>query len=541
MGAVLAAMALVGGACAGDDSGDDSNGSADPAGEPTYGGEVVYALEAETSGGWCLPESNLALSGMMVARAIYDTLTTPDENGDFVPLLAESLEPNGDYTQWTLTLPEGVKFHDGSPLDAQVVKNNLDAYLGRYPSRTPLLWPFVLDPIETVEVVDPLTLSITTDRSWPGLPAYLYGGSRLGIMAQAQLDDPDTCDRELIGTGPFVFEEWVQNDHLSATRNPDYWATDAEGRQLPYLDRITFRPVIDPDARLNALLSGEVQVMHTSSPTAVDVLEQEHEAGNVGLTQSLVNAEVGYLMFNTSRPPFDSREARQAVAYAFDRDLFRDIRLLDMFPMATGAFPEGTEGYLEDSGFPEYDPDRARELVAAYEEATGEPFEITYVYAGDVAGIADAQFVQEHLGEVGIDVNLRQVEQATLIETALGTDWDLMPFRNLPGSIPDGNYVWWYGGSPVNFGKYDDPELDALLDAGRVETDPEKARAIYEDVNRRFGSEVYNLWLNWTEWNIGTVPEVGGIRGAPLKGGTMPTAGLPTGHPVSGIWIAQDS
>jgi peptide/nickel transport system substrate-binding protein len=378
---------------------------------------------------------------------------------------------------------------------------------------------------------------ITTDRPWPGLPAYLYGGGRLGIMAQAQLDDAATCDRELIGTGPFVLEEWQVNERLSATRNPDYWLRDAEGRQLPYLDRIEFRPVVDEDARLNALLAGEIQAMHTSSATSVDTLEAERDAGTVDLVQSLARAEVSYLMFNVSRPPFDSRTARLAVVKAFDREQWSRVRALDQFPLATGAFPEDTPGYLADTGFPSYDLDEARRLVAAYEEETGTPLEVTYVFAGGPDAVAGAQYAQEQLAKAGIEVRLKSLEQASLISAALGDDWDLMPYRNLPGGAPDGNYVWWRGGSPVNFGKFDDPEINQLMDAGRVEPDPERARAIYEDVNREFGREVYNLWLTWVEWNIGTTPDVHGIGESPLPDRRREGKGLPTGHHLTGVWM----
>ena len=378
----LAVVALVAASCGGGGS-DGGSGTAADDGTPVSGGEVVYGLEAETLGGWCLPESTLAISGIMVTRAIYDTLTTPNADGEFVPYLAESLEHNDDFTQWTITVRDGVTFHDGTPLTAQVVKNNLDAFLGRYPARTPLLFPFVLKPIQSVEVVDDRTVSITTAQPWPALPAYLYGGGRLGIMAQAQLDDPDTCDTALIGTGPFELEEWAVNDHLSATRNPDYWATDGDGRQLPYLDRIEFRPIPDSDARLNAFLAGELDMLHTSSAPAVETLEAEAEDGTIGLVQTLANTEVGFLMLNASRPPFDSPVARRAVAHALDRDLYQRVRTLGLFPMASGPFPPGSKGYLEDAGFPEYDLAEAKDLVAQYEAESGRPFEFSYVHSAD--------------------------------------------------------------------------------------------------------------------------------------------------------------
>ncbi|HLT70298.1 MAG TPA: ABC transporter substrate-binding protein, partial [Acidimicrobiales bacterium] len=205
--------------------GDDDDADAGP---PQYGGKMVYGLEAETTNGWCLPEGQLAIAGIQVARAIYDTLTVPNGDGEFVPFLAESVTADPSYTDWTIRLRPGIRFHDGSPLTAEVVKNNLDAYRGQYPGRTSLLFQFVLADIDTVNVVDELTLQVTTKRPWPSFPSFLYSSGRLGIIAQAQLDDPETCASNLIGTGPFKLEEWKVNDHLTVVRNEDYWRTDAE-------------------------------------------------------------------------------------------------------------------------------------------------------------------------------------------------------------------------------------------------------------------------------------------------------------------------
>ncbi|MGI9579519.1 MAG: ABC transporter substrate-binding protein, partial [Microthrixaceae bacterium] len=276
--AVMSALAIVASACGGDSdegtsggSPDDTGDAAGESGSPVYGGNVVYGLEAENSGGWCLPEGQLAISGIQVARAIYDTLTAPNEDGDYVPFLAESVEPNEDFTEWTVTLQDGVTFHDGTALTAEVVKNNLDAYRGEYAARQPLLLRFIFEPVAAVDVVDDTTLTIRTSIPWPALPAALYSNGRAGIVAQAQLDDAETCDTNLIGTGPFVLDEWVVNDHLSASRNPDYWGTDSEGNQLPYLDSIEFRPVGDPVTKANAVLSGDLDMAHGSGGATTSI------------------------------------------------------------------------------------------------------------------------------------------------------------------------------------------------------------------------------------------------------------------------------
>lgn len=532
--AVLVIGGLLLSACGGGgDGGSDGEGSGTGDGRPRQGGRVVYGLEAETAGGWCLPEAQLAISGIQIARTIYDTLTIPDENGDYVPWLAESVTPNDDFTRFTIELREGVKFHDGSNLTAEVVKNNLDAFRGAYPARKPLLFVFVYDNIAEVNVTGPLTVEVAMNRPWPAFPAYLYLNGRFGISAQAQLDDAERCDTNLIGTGPFMLEEWKLNDHLTARRNPDYW-----NQPYPYLDEIEYRPIIEGAQRVNAIQTGEINVMHTSGPMFIKDLRALAEQGDIELVESDEQGEVTYVMLNASRPPFDNLTARQALAYAGDREGLNEIINEGITRNASGPFAPGNVGYLDDAGYPEHDLERAKELVAQYEEETGRPLEYTLWHAAGAEVLESAQLLKEYAEAAGATVTLRQVEQAQLISQALGGDFDAMIWRNHPGGDPDGQYVWWHSGSPVNFGRFADPEIDRLLEEGRVETDPERRREIYEQLNRRFSEQLWNLWGQWTIWGIATTPEVRGVLGPDNPGGTGPQPGLATGHLVSGMWIA---
>ncbi len=544
--AVAAAVAMGAAACGGGDDGSSagdgdasgSGGDGTDAGPPQYGGELVYALEAESSGGWCLPETQLAISGIQVARSIYDTLTIPDENGDYVPFLAESVEPNEDLTQWTVKVRDGVTFHDGSPLTAEVVKNNIDSWRGEYPGRTPLLLRFAYDNIADVTVVDDSTVTITTKVPWPSLPAALYYTGRVGIMAQAQLDDPDNCDKNLIGTGPFMLDEWVVNDFLTASRNPEYWATDADGNQLPYLDSVTFRPFPEGAARTNAPLSGQASALHTSSAIQLETLLAEQDAGAVSLFTSGEYPEVAYGLLNASKPPFDNPLAREAAALAFNREQVNEIINLDMFEIANGPFGPGEIGYLDDTGWPAYDADRARELAEQYAAETGQPLEFTLTVPNTQEIIQTAQLLQEQGEAVGVTINVETVEQAAMISRAIAGDYEAVAFRNHPGGDPDSQYVWWYGGAPTNFGKFNDPEINALLDEGRSTTDEARRKEVYEEINREFAKEFYNLWLNWTEWTIATAPDVNGIAGPSNPDGSAPFAGLAGGHSLAGTWLA---
>jgi peptide/nickel transport system substrate-binding protein len=499
-------------------------------------------LEAANSSGWCLTETELAISGIQVAKTIYDTLVAPNADGDYVPFLAESVESNEDFTEWTIKLRDGVVFHDDSALTAEVVKNNLDAYRGEYPARKPLLFLFVFDNIESVDVVDDLTVSVTTKTPWAAFPAHLYGSGRIGIMAQAQLDDPETCDTNLIGTGPFEIENWSPGDTFSAVRNDNYWMTDSEGNELPYLDRVEYRTFTEPSVRNNALLSGEINALHNPTPESTEQMLAEQDSGNVKVTESDQGNEVNYLMFNVSHPPFDSLVARQAVAYAVNRDELRETAYLGINQIASGPFAPGVMGYLEDTGMPAYDQEHAAELAAEYEESSGEEFRFTAPVLNSTESLGVAQLVQAQLKEAGITMDIRPVEQAAEIETALGDDWEMLMWRNHPGGDPDTQYVWWHSGLPSNFNKLDDPEVDRLLEAGRTTTDLAERPAIYEELNRYFAEQQFNFWTVWTNWIVATAPDVQGIHGIfgpDMPDGSAPNEVLATGHYVTGIWITE--
>ncbi|HXH56123.1 ABC transporter substrate-binding protein, partial [Iamia sp.] len=506
------------------------------------GGSVTYGLEAETGDGWCLPESQLAISGILVARAIFDTLTAPNADGEMVPYLAESVEPNETFDEWTIGLREGVTFHDGSELTAEVVKNTLDASRGQYEGRAALLFIFVLDNIDTVEVTDDLEVTVTTKVPWAAFPAFLHASGRLGIIAQAQLDNAESCDRDLIGTGPFEVESWDPGREFVATANEDYWQEAPDGEPYPYLDEIRFVPIVEAEQRVNSLESGEIDLMHGTGAQDTITLDGLEEDGVVKNRDSEDNAEVGFLQMNSSKPPFDDVRFRRALAHGLDREDFTEVITRDLFTIASGPFAEGAVGYLEDAGYPEYDPEEAEALIAEYEEEVGPIRPITYQATPGAATQEIAVYIQQALGEIGVEVELETVQQDKLIDNAISGEFDIMGFRNYPGSDPDLLYVWFSSTSPANFGRIKDPEIDRLLDEGRSEPDPDTREEIYEDLNRRFGEQVWSLWANWTTWRIATQPGVFGhtVETLPaLPDGSDPFEGLATGHPVHGLWVEE--
>jgi peptide/nickel transport system substrate-binding protein len=118
-----------------------------------------------------------------------------------------------------------------------------------------------------------------------------------------------------------------------------------------------------------------------------------------------------------------------------------------------------------------------------------------------------------------------------------------MGFRNYPGGDPDLLYVWFKGASPVNFGRFDDPEINELLDQGRSEPDPEVRAQIYQDLNRRMGEQVYSVWANYTTWMIASGTNVFGYDPETmpdLPNGDRPSEGLASGHPLYGLWVTEE-
>jgi peptide/nickel transport system substrate-binding protein len=483
---------------------------------PKQGGSISFGLEAETTGGYCLNQSQLAISGIQVAAAIYDTLTVPNAKGQYVPYLAKSVTPNADFTQWTIGLRDGIKFQDGEPLDANAVKLNLDQY------RRGRLFAFVFTNISDVSVVDPLTVKVTTKVPWPAFPGYLYSTGRLGIMAPAQINDPTTCATNMIGTGPFKLVDWKQNESLIVERNPNYWQKDAKGNQLPYLDKITFVPVVDASARDNQLEGGQLDMEHTSTALSIDKLQQLGSSQVTLLRDKSGTRDERYYMFNVAKPPLNDFTARQAVAYAINRPEINQIRNKNIFTLATGIYDKGATGYVKNTGLPKYNLKKATQLATQYKAAHGGQFNVTLLSTPDPDNAAESQLIQEQLSKAGITANISALEQSAEINDALSGNFSILLWRNIhsdPAYTDSASYVWFYTGSPVNFGKFNDPQFQALLDQGRAAASPEDQLAAYTQLNKRMSQQLYNLPMWYVDWVIASKPNIKGQLGPPLPDG----------------------
>jgi peptide/nickel transport system substrate-binding protein len=504
-----------------------SAGSSTGASRPRAGGSLTYAIEAEIAG-FDPRQSAWDSPGLLCARAVYDTLCVQAADGSIAANLARSVTPNTDYTEWTISLRPGIRFHDGSPLDASTVKINLDGY-----ARSPLTGPYLLNMIGT-RVIDPLTLIVSMYTPWVPFPSYLTG--HVGYMAGLKQLGDSSGKTLPIGTGPFVFKEWLPGDHFTATRNPNYWRTG-----LPYLDSITFKPIPDSAARGNSLLAGDVDIMHSSdAQNVVDFRNREGYNQFNDLNAVVGEPDQNCILLNTAVPPLNDVLVRQALAYATDRRKVVNTLYHGITNPADGPFTPGSP-YYGPTQYPSYNLGKAKSLVAQYQKERG-PISFQFSTVNNAAARARNELLQAMWKEAGIQTEIVEVDQSVLVFDAIVGAFQAEGWRQFNCPDPDANYAWWssttaapVGKRALNFSRIRDPQLDAGLEAGRTQVDPVVRAAAYRLVATRFGALVPYIWLAPTVWIVAAHGSVGGLgkatvpdggRANSMNSGVMSTAEL---------------
>jgi len=291
--------------------------------------------------------------------------------------------------------------------------------------------------------------------------------------------------------------------------------------------------------RINSLQGGQLDLVHTSDGQQVDALRQLTGQFNV-LEQPPGRSEVRYYLMNAAKPPLDDLNARKAVAMAIDRDQINQIRNNGAYRIADGPFDTQTIGYTKNPGFPKFNLTQAKKLASAYKSAHGGEFSVVLEHTNDPANVQEAEIIKEQLAKAGIDSVLKQDDQTAFIVAAVSGNFSIMLWRQHPGDDPDAQYYWWNTGSTLNFGKFNDPTLQGLLDQGRTETNAAKRKQIYLDVNKRFASQVYNVWAYYADWVVGAKKSVQGMEGPPLPdGGGKPAVLLYGRQPLLGLYVTK--
>ncbi|HEY3724338.1 MAG TPA: ABC transporter substrate-binding protein [Acidimicrobiia bacterium] len=537
--ALLSSLAIVAAACGGGGSSSSGGGSGGGSaeGKPTPGGTLTYGLEGKTTD-FCIPSAQLAISGIMVVTAVYDTLTAPTQDPNvYAPYLAKSVTHNADYTQWTIGLRSGIKFQDGEALNAAAVKQNIDAW------RKGTLLQFVYSNVADVTTPDDMTVVVAMKTPWVAFPAYLWTSGRTGIAAPAQLNgSSNECSTHMIGTGPFTVTNFnPSTGDVTTKKNPAYWRTG-----FPYLDGLNFKIQEAGDQRVNGLQGGQFDIIHDDNGVNYDTVKGFGSSFST-LLEPPGRRELGHALLNVTRPPLDDINIRKAIAEGTDRNALNQIANKGNFQLADQVMDSDVMGYLKNPGFPKFDPTDAKKLVTAYKNSHGgksPTFALQSTF--DEQTKALAQETKRQMAKIGITVTLpAPVDQATIINQAIGSQVDSFLWRNYLGQDPDGLYVWFYGGSPVNFNHINDPQINSDLDKGRSTPDETARKGFYEDFNRRMSSQAYNLWTWYENWYIASKSTVKGILGPNLPnpagqpGSEKPVDVLAGFHQLLGLWVQK--
>ena len=497
---VLAAVLLTAVACSSTES-TQQVASQTPA-DPVHGGSVIVGTSSEVDGFNPL-SSQWSGPAYQVGRTVLDPLVVMDTEGNWQPYLAKSITPNEDFTVWTFELRPGVTFHNGEVLDADALVMFFEAAVA-----SPLSSQgFPETP--TVAKTGDLTVSLTFTQPWSQMPTALVEQPGY-VIAPAMIQSGDT--QHPIGTGPFVFDEWIPDNHFRAVRNPNYWQ---EG--LPYLDSIEFRPITDPELRLNALTAGDIDIAEANSVGQPRL--DELAAAGFTVIDDVDNVGAANLLMNNDQPPVNDQRVREAIVSAIDRDAFRNAVLDPSFDVADQPYPAGSKWHAE-LDYPEFDPDHARGIVDDYEAENG-PIAISIMIIATGAPTEPAQFLQQQLEAVGIDVEIDAVEQVTFVQQFVRGDYQTVYLGSFFGAAdPDGSYpfITSKGAAPetlikLNFARYRNPDVDAALQAQRETDDLTARQAEWQTVWQAFAEDLPYAWLAYDRGAWVTKSQVHGLAG----------------------------
>ncbi len=454
---------------------------------PSPGGRVIYGLTLSPTG--IDPHVNASSELGIPLTSVYDTLVYRDpESGDFVPGLAERWEVSDDGLVYTFYLRDGVSFHDGTPFNADAVRFNLERITS--PNLASQKARFMLGPYERVEVVDDHTIHVYLSKAFaPFLDALsqVYVG-----MASPTAVEKWGSEYQLhqVGTGPFIFAEYVPGDHLLLQRNPDYaWGPSVYQHDTAQVAEIEFRFFSDPATRSPALETGDAAVMGEIPPQDVARLD---ESDDFRVEQVAIPGASLMVFMNTTRPPLDDVRVRQALLYATDRQAIISAVFRDTSPLAYGPLAAATSGYeAAVEALYAYDPAQAATLLDqagwvdsdgdGIRDRDGEPLTLDFYLMGWGHMPEVGQWMAAQWAELGIGVESQTVSYPEALQAAGEGQHHLIPF-NLSGNDPDILRKFFSSQASFNWAKVSDAELDNWLGMAARASNPDERTALYSRV-----------------------------------------------------------
>jgi peptide/nickel transport system substrate-binding protein len=458
-------------------------GAAAAADAPKKGGtlRVGFYIEAATMD----PHLSGSKIDRQVYHNIYEPLVTLDTRLGIKPGLAESwTQP--DAKTLVFKLRRGVKFHDGTDFNAEAAKFNFE----RMKTEPKSVRKGEVANIDTVEVVDAYTIKVNLKKPDAALLATLT--DRAGMMVSPKVVQERGAElgrnAKGAGTGPFEFVEWVRDSHLVIKRHDGYW--NKQGG--PYLDRIRYRPIPDDVVKLQSLQSGEIDVMDYVQPRDVAAVKADK---NVVVVDVPSLADFAYQL-NTTRPPFNNKALRQAVAHALDVEQIVKGVWLNVGVAANGPIPPTSWAYDKSIAPIKRDVSKAKAKLAEGGQPNG--FTFTLTTNNIPINIQEAEVMQAQLAEAGITAKVKLVDSATLIADGNAKNFEMVSFQWSGRPDPDGNtyqFLRTTPGTSFNWSGISNPQIDALLDRTREISNQAERRKLYSELTRLLQDELPMIFI----------------------------------------------
>jgi peptide/nickel transport system substrate-binding protein len=429
------------------------------------------------------------LSGSKVDRQvyhnIYEPLVTLDVKLGIRPGLAESWQ-QPDAKSVIFTLRRGVKFHDGTDFDAEAVKFNFM----RMKTEPKSVRKGEIASIGSVDVVDSSTIRLNLRRPDAALFATLTDRAGMMVSPKVIQERGQELERNArgAGTGPFEFVEWMKDDHLIIKRNEHYW--NKQGG--PYLDRVRYRPIPDDTVKLQSLKAGEIDAIDYVQPRDVAAVKADR---NIVVVDVPSLADFGYQL-NHTRPPFNVKALRQAVALSLDLEQIVKGVWLNIGVPANGPISPASWAY--DRAIPPIKRDLAKAKAKLAEGGQPQGFTCTLTTNNIPINVQEAEVMQAQLAEAGITMKIKLVDAATLIADGNARNFEMISFQWSGRPDPDGNTYQFFRTTPgtsFNWSGISSPQIDALLDRTREVPAQAERKKLYGELTRLLQDELPMIFI----------------------------------------------
>jgi peptide/nickel transport system substrate-binding protein len=456
-------------------------------------GILVVGLEANPTN--LDPRLSTDAASSRINELLFSRLFRKNEAGEPVKdIVKEWKQP--DPTTYRFRIREGIRFHDGSPLDAHDVRHTftslMDPALG-----SPLRSSYQM--IESIECPDPSTILFRLREPYASLLVNLDLGLLAGPEGRgAEEHSPQAS----VGTGPYQFVSWTQNHEIRLKANPDYF----EGS--PRVREIRFKIVPDDTVRILELRKGTIHLLQNDiEPEVLRTLEREPRF----TIEKRQGTNYSYLGFNLKDPILGSLKVRQAIAHAIDRRAIIEHLLGGLAVPATGVLSPLNWAYEPEVETYEYDPQKAMRLLddAGYKDPDGpgpaKRFTLTYKTSQNELRRRVGEAIQGFLGAIGIDVRMRSYEWGTFFSDIRKGNFQIYTLTWVGIVDPDIYYYIFHSKSVppngANRGDYLNPEVDLLIERGRVLQDREERKEVYGQVQKILARDLPYVSL-WNEVNV---------------------------------------